>query len=278
MYESVTVDDAIKKGHRMINYPSLFIFIGVMGLCFYLSTVKIFPAWIVPMGLLIGLILAWVYWSFRITKWKLWAFENVRNVHELKKRAIQEKLIWQDGSIFGKTEIWTAEDKEKWALVSLKFDKADIFQEDLTVEEETIIYVAKKNLMISAGLLFLCAGVGIYLAATKSPIWGLIMTGVCVYLAYLDFKKANNEEPQIVLNNKGIKTTSTEFQNWANITGEEVISEGSGKHIHHYLIYNHPDGEEKLDIKDLDTDIKALNKLLILYRGRSNQRKTSYFG
>jgi hypothetical protein len=42
-----------------------------------------------------------------ITKWRVWAFENVRNVHELKKRAIQEKLISADSSIFEKTEIRT---------------------------------------------------------------------------------------------------------------------------------------------------------------------------
>jgi hypothetical protein len=49
-----------------------------------------------------------------ITKWRLWAFENVRNVHELKERAVQAKLIWPDHSIFEKMEIRSASDKERW--------------------------------------------------------------------------------------------------------------------------------------------------------------------
>jgi uncharacterized coiled-coil protein SlyX len=108
-----------------------------------------------------------------ITKWRVWAFENVRNVHELKKRAIQEKLISADSSIFEKTEIRTAKDKERLRLLAHKFEQDDLFQDDLTIANETTIYYSKgKNLIEMIGMLG-CFGVGIYLLTkTDSYILG----------------------------------------------------------------------------------------------------------
>lgn len=112
MFETVTVDEAISKGKRMINYPGFSIMLIILGLCFYLGIEKIWPFWIVPVGFVLAFVVAWLYWSIMITKWRLWAFNNVRNVHELKRRAIQEKLIWPDHSIFEKTEIRNPTDKK----------------------------------------------------------------------------------------------------------------------------------------------------------------------
>jgi hypothetical protein len=127
MNTPISIDKAIAKGHIMINYPVVIIMWGTIAGCFYLGNQKIAPFWIIPMGFVLGFILAWLYWSIMITKWRLWAFENVCNVHELKERAVQEKLIWPDHSIFEKTEIRSASDKERWRLLQTKFDKDDEF-------------------------------------------------------------------------------------------------------------------------------------------------------
>ncbi len=114
MNEIVTVNKAITRGHRMVNYPVFVIMIGTLSVSFFLGSQGSFPLWIFPLGFGLAFGLAWLYWSIMITKWRIWAFENVRNVHELKKRAIQEKLIWPDGSVFEKTEIRSSATKEKW--------------------------------------------------------------------------------------------------------------------------------------------------------------------
>ena len=38
MNETVTVEEAIRKGHRMVNYPIMFIMLGTIALCFFLGT------------------------------------------------------------------------------------------------------------------------------------------------------------------------------------------------------------------------------------------------
>ncbi|MFN0203348.1 MAG: hypothetical protein ACKVTZ_17610, partial [Bacteroidia bacterium] len=120
MNESVSVDEAIAKGHRMVNHPiAIIAFVIIVTYFFaYQQITDRFPPWGIAVGFLptivLVVLLAWLYWSIMITKWRLWAFENVRNVHELKKRAIQEKLIWPEDSVFNKTEIRSAADVQKW--------------------------------------------------------------------------------------------------------------------------------------------------------------------
>jgi hypothetical protein len=100
VYETVTVDEAIAKAQRTINLPVILFIIGGIGGTVYVASQKILPYWVIPIGIVLAIGLGWLYWSFMIPKWKVWAFENVRNVHELQKRAVREKLIWAEGSFW----------------------------------------------------------------------------------------------------------------------------------------------------------------------------------
>lgn len=63
-----------------------------------------------------SIIIGWIWWSYRIVKWKYWAFSQVQpdESKKLYNRAVAVGLIWPTGSRFNKTEIWTKKDKEKW--------------------------------------------------------------------------------------------------------------------------------------------------------------------
>jgi hypothetical protein len=278
MHDIVTVDEALSRGRKMITIPGYIIMFGTIGLGLYLGSQKILPFWVMPISLFAGFGLAWLWWSFMITKWRLWAFENVRNVHELKKRAIQEKLIREDNSFFSKTEIRSESDKEKWYFLQSKFKQEDLFQDDLTIPDETIIYYSKGKNLFEMLLMLACLGAGIYLILIKeSYVFGSILSVVGAFLSYREFKEATNRQPQIILNDKGIQTVSTEFYEWSEISDEDVISEGSGKHTYYYLTYQHPTGAERLQIDDYNTDQKKLTKLLILYRGRNSKKEKNRY-
>lgn len=275
MQETVSINEAIARGHRMISVPVMGIMFGTLGLCFYTGIQKILPIWIIPIGFLLAFSLAWLYWSIMITQWRLWAFEQVRNVHELKKRAVLEKLIWPDNSVFEKTEIRSKIDKERWDMLQHKFEKEDEFIDDLTIPSETNIYFSKGKNYVEMAIMLGCLLVGLYLLTKENdPIFGSILSLMGAYFAYKEFQKISNTDPQVVINDKGIKTVSTEFHQWKEIKNEEVISEGSGKYIRHYLVYDYPEGSEYLQIDDLDVNQQSLSQLLVLYRGRSRKNST----
>jgi len=63
----------------------------------------------------VGCVIAWTWWSFVITKWRIWAF-GILDEDEwitLKKKAIHHKLIWEDGYGFEKTEMRNIQDRIK---------------------------------------------------------------------------------------------------------------------------------------------------------------------
>lgn len=278
MFEIVTVDKALTKGHKMVTYPGMVIMFGIMGLTVLFGLQKGSPFWIWPVGIGSSIVLAWLYWSVRITKWKVWAFDNVRNVHELKKRAIQEKLIWTDHSPFNKTEIWNSSDKEKWKSLQDKFlIKDEIkYEDDLTVPSERIIYYSKGKNLVEMAVMLGCLAVGVYIMALgDNTVLGSVLSLVGGYFAFKEFRQATNKIPQIIINEKGIETVKTKFYKWHDINDEDVEIQGSGKDTHYYLIYEHPDGAENLLIDDYDIEYRELRKLLRVYKGRSMSKTIS---
>ncbi|QDO94250.1 hypothetical protein FNB79_11965 [Formosa sediminum] len=272
MREQITVDKAINRGHLIVNIPVFITIIGCPALALFLSKQNLIPGWGIGIAFLIGFVLAWLIWSFMITKWRIWAFENVRNVHELKKRAIQEKLIWRDGNIFEKTEIRDNKDKLKLKELEKKFEKEDEYKEDYTVPSLTKIHYSKTTNLIEMGIMLLCLGLGVYLIITSdSYIKGTIFSLIGGYYAIKEFRQATNNHTQITICNKGIRTVNVEFKNWKEIRNEEVIYINTGKRYEAYLYYKFKGGSEKIKIGDFDKTPKEMENLLRTYRIRNNK-------
>jgi len=49
--------------------------------------------------------LAWLTWSILIPHWRIWAYERVQDIEELKRLAVEARVIWPEGHIFQRTEI-----------------------------------------------------------------------------------------------------------------------------------------------------------------------------
>lgn len=121
----------------------------------------------------------------------------MRNVHELKKRAIQEKLIWNDGNIFEKTEIRSTEDKSK---LEKKFEQEDEYREDYFLPPKTEIHYSKTYSYIELGISILIIGVGIYFFSngdTKQNVLGAIMTGIGLFSTIKEFRKILDRKPKM---------------------------------------------------------------------------------
>ncbi len=267
MYETVSVDEAISKGHKMITYPVIIIVV-LTCICFYLTNNE----YAIPIGFGIAL----VYWNVFITKWRLWAFDNVRNVHELQRRAVYAKLIWAEGTIFI-FPFLRKSIQEKWNLILDKFKQKDIFDDDVSIPEETIIYYSKIKNLFPIAIMLAGAGGGFCLVFYKDQY--LLGGGcflVCGYFVYDSFKKETNTQPQIIINEKGIKTASSEFAKWEDISGEMVIEEHYRRSTSYYLIYTYNEGREKLEITNYNISQKELENLLRIYRGRSIGKKNNY--
>ena len=275
MRQHISVNQAIIQGHLMVNVPVFIVIIGIPSLSYYLTNQNLIPEWSIIIGLIIGFIMAWLIWSVMITKWRVWAFENVQHVHELKKRAIDEKLIWHDGSIFEKTEIRTAEEKQKLKNLKRRFATADVFREDYSVPKRTLIYYSKSDIYFEIGISILLICVGIFLVSftdNMSLFLGSFSILIGIYFLITRLKHGKRKEPQIIIDSNGIETISTEFTSWDLIYDEEVIQEGFGKSSSSYLQYFFDDSEiEKIKIDELNISARRLENIVRTYRIRYNK-------
>lgn len=270
----MTVEEAIRKGQRMINWPITFIIIIVGGGFVFAGKEKLLPGWTYAVGLMLAFILAWLYWSIMIVRWRLWAFEKVDNVHDLYKRAITEKLIWPDGSWASKTEIWTKAQREKWEALKIRLTKPEVFEDDFTIPTETIIYYSRSRNFTEMAIMLSLTGFGIYLVAADINLWfGAVMIGIGVFFAIKEYRQATNTDPQITLNTKGIDTANHGFTQWQDIIDADVILERSGRNQYSYLLYTTSSESVKIAIDDFDTDRHQLYHLLKVYRGRANKKR-----
>lgn len=273
----VSVKKALIKGHLMVNVPVIVFLFGPGFLTYYLSEQYILPSWSVLIASLIGFILAWLTWSIMITKWRVWAFENVRNVHELKKKAIEQKLIWEDGATFEKTEIRSKSQKEKLNKLEEKFETEDQFYEDITLASKTEITYTKTHKYFELfGSITLIIG-GIYFVTYQTKP-GYVLGAFLILLGILsakdNLKLFLNNKTQLIIDNKGITTENSGFVKWSNIEDEEIIYETDFRNnIKHYLIfyYNGYQNYEKIDIEGLNTSKKELENVIRTYRIRSKK-------
>ena len=66
-------------------------------------------------GLAAGFVLAWLWWTLAVPRWRVWAYERVGDIGELKQQAVMGGLLWPDGSFFERTEIRSPAQKRRIA-------------------------------------------------------------------------------------------------------------------------------------------------------------------
>jgi hypothetical protein len=57
--------------------------------------------------------LAWLTWSLLVVRWRIWAYERVEDLDELKMRGVAAGLIWRDGHFFERTEIRSQHQRDR---------------------------------------------------------------------------------------------------------------------------------------------------------------------
>lgn len=265
---NISVDTAIEKAKRTILYPSLGILIGIPLILCILAELDIIQSWLVLIGFICSTLISILFWSFTITNWKIWAYKNVRNLHELKRRAIQEKLTYEDDSFYLKLEFKSQRQKEKLKYLEKRFENKDLFLDDNEIPTETIISFSKngRSLIMYSGLGSL-ALISLTLSILFN-IYGIILSILFVLFIYLFTKNKIKAQWQITLNENGIQTLNTNFYEWNKVKNEIVTEEGSSKYREYYLTYEHPTGIEKLRIDITEISNIRLEKLMRIYRGR----------
>jgi hypothetical protein len=269
----------------MLLYPSFAIIFDMMLLC-------PLAAWITGTNIVVGIVsgifggfaLQILYSAYRTTKWRIWAFSRVTDVHELKIAAIDAKLIAKDGSWQNKLEIRTKADKKALQAIQARYDEPYKFVDDVTVPTETEIYYTSSE--IAYKILFwscvaIIVSIIIFAAAGVDP-YGLVILafgGAGLVGSKMLWPEKGKRPPAVILSNEGIHAPDG-FSKWQDISEEEVHrseSHGrSGTNVHYQLRYKVGSIPAPfVDLNEIDIPSTRVIHILYIYRRRNEAAQNS---
>ena len=281
---NITVKKAIRRGQLMVNIPVFIIMFGSIVLTVILVGTKTFPDYFTFIGLISSFGLGWLWWSFTIVHWRIWAFSNVRNVHELKHKAIQGRLIWPDKSKYNKTEIRTKSQQRKLKDLQVKFNFSDIIEiveDDGSLPSERKIFHSKLEQYSSIFISLMMCGFAIQLLLNGNFIYTFILLIGCYFLVQDALPKLKSKSPVLTLNNQGIDTSKTRFIPWENVVSTQNNMEGSGKRTEWFLEieYYPKNGKYKtsrlISINGLNASPSKIEDMIRIYQQRNRQQATN---
>jgi hypothetical protein len=272
---TVSVEQALKIGKKRITYVSGLLFFGILFITIYLLVRNILHPYHFITGFIIASFLSLLNWSLKITSWKIWAFTNVRNIHELKKKAIRENLLYNDNSIWNRTAISTTNQKKEWIEIEKRFKTKDYYEDNLLIPEERNFYISKtlqKYDLIKMILLIVFGCIVVYYGISG----GIFLIIIGLISAFFITKKLYSDKVLLSLNIIGIKTNGENMIKWHEIIDTNIVRKGS-KNKETYLILETKFEAIEINIEELEIDNEELEELINTYRLRNeNKNKTSH--
>lgn len=281
MRKGISVDKAIFIAKIILNIPIFVVFLCVVVFGCFLVNEKIIAPFFIPFFFIIGLLSSWIYWSFAITIWKIWAFTNVKNVHELNQKAIWNKLIHSENNWFNKTEIVTKKQKQTLKDLEKKFEIEDVITDDISILAETKIHFSKAEPIIYILLgIFLVIGC-IYLTFVNPKkvenkyfyIFDendIFILGILIGILFIKifFDRLKRIKPQFIFNIFGFKIENFDFMNWDDVSNEKVVLNNG-----QYFVFTHKNKYYKFPIHELEISINKFEKIVKVYRFRNETNK-----
>lgn len=271
--ENVTVDDALRRGRKMVVIPQR-VFYLILPLLMLIVQSSFGPGSLLETGLITAFVTFFVpflYWCVMVTRWKLWAFDKVRNVHELEERAVIYRITTNKGGFFEKLEIRTPGQQRKLKMLQNKFHQPDIFVDTPSIPEETAIYYDRKReliIIVLFTILFLAVIILGIMSPVHIPCFGVSL--IPLFFIIKHYLLLKDREVQILLNTEGIQMAGVHFYTWDVISDIGISSRGVPPI--HELGYRCPAGIWIIGINNLSTNKSDLLKMISEYRSRFNAR------
>ncbi|MGY3211819.1 hypothetical protein [Mucilaginibacter sp. HD30] len=287
----ISVDEAITKGRQMLLLPRIVMVVGLFLFLFPITLILIgifegppftTNVWLVCTAVtvfcfVVFFYLPYLFWSKRTTRWKLWAFDNVDDVHELKIMATEAHLCPAYGTVMDKLQFQSTEEREQWRNLQDRFNFRSAFKDDPDIPARIEVFYSKLHLIINIlfALLFVAIGSVIehltikHDGPTSLKIIAAVIALVPTFLVFRSVQRMIKKQPELVLDNQGLYSEQTGFLNWDLIFNEKVTRVDQGKRgVKFTFSFQHPGGIVNIDISDFNISKGRLERLVRVYKGR----------
>ncbi|MEM6722948.1 MAG: hypothetical protein AAF598_02860 [Bacteroidota bacterium] len=274
---TITVEEALRKGHQQLTYP----FWSIIAVGLFLSvnlglTSKLW--WLAALGTLFTFFSAWLWWAFRVIQWKIWAFTHCPHVQELQRRALNEKLIWPEGSRRQRSAFIHKDQAHQLEQLSSKFEADDGLiqvEDDKDIPSELVFYFSKLSISIEWIFGLVLLGFGVYFIL-RGRWYGYLLALLSPGILRDAFTHTKQGDPQLSISTKGIQLKDQPLILWEHIE-QAYTTLPENRDLTKWLLRIELKSGEPVDdfpIYDLNVAPKEIQEFLYLFqqRHRINQQ------
>ena len=279
----VSVNNAIRKGLKVL-YVSLGIwltifFLGFFGTIIYSevsdSELIMHPLLLIVLSFVLSFVMLFVVWGFLITRWKIWAYENVHDIIAFQQRAEEYYLLYRNKKTQNFFEIKTTKQRARLKELEKRFDEPRPKEEVVLSEhlQENLEVRTRLSSIIILSLSALCTlGVGVFiLAATPNYLYLLIGIALIFLAGWLFVKQILPKRIKFIIEKEGILFMPDENVNWSQI--KEVT--GHLKYIS--IEYTDKYGQSVLknfDLRDMNKNFLEIEDAINSFRNNYKEDET----
>ena len=117
----ISVNKTIRRGLIMVYGPFFPFVLGIPALVLTLAKPLHLSDILTVLSVPIGITVAWVWWSYQVPRWRIWALQHVDDIETLHQRAVQVGIEWPYGSVFERTEIKTRQQLLQEVALQLRY-------------------------------------------------------------------------------------------------------------------------------------------------------------
>ena len=132
MGDRMSIGRAVLVGTLWVTLPSLLVLLAGFAAVYVLTNLTAVDpmvdaardavhAIVTAAGYAAAFVLGWLWWSFTVTKWRIWAIEHTGDWPGLEPAAIRAGIIWNErrwlGRLCSRTEIASAADRRRLAAL-----------------------------------------------------------------------------------------------------------------------------------------------------------------
>ena len=271
----VTVDAALRRGNLLLKVVPLVILLLSMSAPFLVSAVvDVHVGWLFAAGFMVALVLGWLWWSIAVTHWRIWAYEHVRNIHELMEVSVNEKLIWPKGNFLERTEIRTKAQRELLVQLEARFATPDERVDDPAVPAQTVVKYARGQMSYLLAWGIAMIGFAAYrFTSDESPIVPLLLAAMGCWVIVDGGRKLLRVRPVLEISSAGIVLNGGPLIPWEEISSTQVVQRGSGRSTRHMLAVHHGRTLSDVEIGSLGISKGSLRHALKVHRLRWEQHQ-----
>ena len=276
MYQYQTsVSEAIDKARWPLKwFPTILLFASiVVGMISSNITKTPSALLLTPLGIIVAIIL----WYIHSVKWRLWAIDNVKDIHRLYQVAQREQMLTNPFGWWNRASLkWSAQGRVLLELEEERLRAPRILEQVSNTPETIEFKYSRSTIYIGIPFTLFMVGFLVFVPVKAGLLVAFFVLAGAAFMIYQMvslWQRIQKHPFMIRLDPNGLTIESNSIIPWATITDCHIEIRGTGKHSRHYFTVYTIDNYFEIEVNEMAGSSSNLDDAANAFLSWSRQKK-----